>query len=405
MVHTEASESKTQVPGRKAAKALSNRDVFQFAAEIFGKDLHAKRVLALANATHGTIHAAGLGIHAIGRGLSAVTEITEKAAVNQINRYVGNDAINPWVLFSSWVPYIIGGRRDLDISIDWTDFDRDKQTTITAALHTNHGRSMPLVWFTVSKDDLTDRRNEYEDRILVRLKEVLPADAKVTIVADRGFADQKLFRFLEELGWRYIIRIRNNIWVTNEKGERRKAKAWMGKNGRMRVLRNALLTEDECPVGTMLAVKRKGMKDAWYLVCSDPTMRGTDIIKKYGKRFCIEELFRDMKDPRFGFGLEPVRTANPARRDRLLFAGVLATSLLTMLGAAGEAAGLDRVLKTNTSKRRQLSLLRQGIRWYAHMPNMRADWADKLLPKFAEMMREHAFHISFFGLKTDVESA
>lgn len=31
------------------------------------------------------------------------------------------------------------------------------------------------------------------------------------------------------------------------------------------------------------------------------------------------------------------------------------------VGAAGEAAGLDRLLKTNTSKKRQLSLLRQGL--------------------------------------------
>ncbi|MBK8238864.1 MAG: hypothetical protein IPK74_25350 [Deltaproteobacteria bacterium] len=39
--------------------------------------------------------------------------------------------------------------------------------------------------------------------------------------------------------------------------------------------------------------------------------------------------------------------------------------LLTLLGAAGEEIGIDRYLKVNTSKRRQLSLLRQGSEWYA----------------------------------------
>jgi hypothetical protein len=41
----------------------------------------------------------------------------------------------------------------------------------------------------------------------------------VTIFADRGFGDQKLFAFLDELGFDYVIRFRGNIHVTDVTGE------------------------------------------------------------------------------------------------------------------------------------------------------------------------------------------
>ena len=44
--------------------------------------------------------------------------------------------------------------------------------------------------------------------------------------------------------------------------------------------------------------------------------------------------------------------------------------LLTLLGAAGEALGYDRMLKTNTVKRRVHSLFRQGCMLYDLIPMM-----------------------------------
>jgi hypothetical protein len=56
-------------------------------------------------------------------------------------------------------------------------------------------------------------------------------------------------------------------------------------------------------------------------------------------------------------GLSATHIKNADRRDRLLLLAAIAQVLLTLLGAAGEALGLDRGMKSNTSKRRQLSLL------------------------------------------------
>jgi len=59
----------------------------------------------------------------------------------------------------------------------------------------------------------------------------------VTILADRGFGDHKLFKFLDDLGFGYVIRFRGNIHVTDATGETRAAAQWVGKFGRARKLR------------------------------------------------------------------------------------------------------------------------------------------------------------------------
>ncbi len=56
--------------------------------------------------------------------------------------------------------------------------------------------------------------------------------------------------------------------------------------------------------------------------------------------------------------LSATRIGEPTRRDRLLLINAFAIALLTMLGAAGEALGMDRLLKSNTSKTRTHSLFR-----------------------------------------------
>ncbi len=71
---------------------------------------------------------------------------------------------------------------------------------------------------------LGDRRNAYEDQMLMRLAQVLPAAVRVRIVADRGFGDQKLYRMLtDELKFDFVIRFRGNTKVAAANGEARPA--------------------------------------------------------------------------------------------------------------------------------------------------------------------------------------
>jgi hypothetical protein len=62
------------------------------------------------------------------------------------------------------------------------------------------------VWLTVHKSTLEGQRNDVEDTVLLRLRELIPGEVKVTVLADRGFADQALYTLLAQLDFSYVVR-------------------------------------------------------------------------------------------------------------------------------------------------------------------------------------------------------
>ena len=353
-----------------------------YLGEVYGPDLHAKRIDSLAGATLGVMTAASLAVAMIGHALAQARGLVTKHAVKQVDRLLSNDGIDVWDSFARWVPHQIGGRRDILVAMDWTAFDHDDQATLVLSLVTGHGRAAPLLWLSVWKDELKKQRNDFEDACLRRLADLVPSGCRVTILADRGFGDQKLVAFLDTLGFGYVIRFRGNIHVTAADGQSKPAAEWVGKGGRARTLRDARVTAKGQPVGAVVCVHAKGMKEPWCLASSARDAPVAMLVRHYAERWTIEPQFRDTKDLQFGMGLSATRIGEPMRRDRLLLISAFATALLTLLGAAGERLGLDRLLKSNTSTTRTHSLFRQGCMLYELIPNMPEHRLAPLLQAF-----------------------
>lgn len=373
---------------------LRPKSIIKYVEGIIGEHLHAKRVESIANAAVGVIHAVDLKIHNIGHGLAAAVDKESKHAIKQIDRYLSNDLIGMEAFFESWITYHIRGLQDIVVAMDWTEFDQDQQATITLHLIQRHARAMPLVWKTVEKATLRKHRNDYEDDVLNILKDHLDNGVKVTILADRGFADTKLLGYFTELGFDYVIRITKNFHITDQAGQDRLAKDWL-EEGKKIKLAQAFITTRNVAVESFVAVREPGMKQAWFIV-SSLSFPVAKIIALYAKRFTIEESYRDFKDDRFGMGLSATHIKKPARRDRLLLAAAIANLLLTILGAAGEALGFDRLLKANTVKTRTHSLFRQGVLYFGKLPTLRAARKLALLTCFAHLVSTHqlfAFHL------------
>jgi hypothetical protein len=382
----------------RPASSISREQVEEFLNEVFDYDVHAKRIQSLAGATEGAIHAASLGVSAIGRALAVANELTPRHAIKQVDRLLSNPGLNVWDLFRHWVPYLLAERTEAVIALDWTDFEKDGHHTIVASLVTTHGRTTPLMWKTHPKPGPKGAQTQAEDELLAYLRELVPPTVSVTVLADRGFGDTSLFAFLDRLDFKYVIRVRDTYYVTDESGERRQAKEWIGKGGQARQLRKALVTGLMQPVESVVCVRRKGMAENWCLVSSFSDATSTEQIKLYGRRFTIEESFRDVKDIRFGMGLGHFRIGSVERRDRILLISALAISLLTLLGAAGEAVGLDMLMKANTVKTRTHSLFNQGCFYYQWMATMREKHLVPLVQKFAELLRAQAVYREAFGL-------
>ena len=231
---------------------------------------------------------ASLAVSIIGQSLAQARGLLSKHAVKQVDRLLSNQGIVVWDMFAPWVAEVVGQRKTIVVAMDWTDFDADDQTTLALNLITNHGRATPLLWLTVLKDELKDKRNDFEDLCLARLAEVLPEGVAVTILADRGFGDTKLFAYLETLGFAYVIRFRGNIHVSAADGETRAAAAWVGTGGRARKLRDAEVTAGRHRGGRL----RQGQGHEGGLVSGRQRRRG--------ERAPDHELLRQALDDRTG---------------------------------------------------------------------------------------------------------
>jgi hypothetical protein len=364
-----------------------------------GESLHVKRIQSLTNAVVGVVNAVSLSIHAIGAGVAQASGLNAKHAIKQVDRLLSNSAISVWALFAHWVPYILGATQEIVVALDWTDFDADGHSMIALYLVTAHGRATPLVWMSVKKSRLKGRRNVYEDMVLLRFHEVLPPGVKVTVLADRGFGDQKLYRLLKDLGFDFVIRFRKGVVVESAEGEARPASAWVPPNGKVRQLLNPRVTNGRYLLDLVACVKAHGMKHPWCLAIGGGHLTGATAVRLYARRFTIEEAFRDTKDPRYGLGLSATHVRDVDRRDRVLLLCAMAMSLLTLLGAAGKSLGMDRMLKANTVKTRTHSLFRQGCHYYASIPAMKQELLEPLVQRLGEYLLREPVYVHALGLQ------
>jgi len=355
-------------------------------------DLHAKRVQSLVGGVQGVLEKGSMSVSAIGKGYAAWNDGDPKHGIKQMDRMLSNAGIELDELFASWIPFVVGEQQSLMVALDWTEFDRDRQSTLAATVvsGTDDGRSRLLIWETFQAYELSDGgRIDAEDALLLTLREHLPADLNVVILADRGFADSAMYTMLADWGWDFVIRFRGNIEVTDAAGKSQPAADWLYPTGRARKLANVSITRQRIPVGAVVCVHDRKMKAGWFLATSLSDEKASEIVKRYGRRFTIEETFRDLKDPRYGLGLHGCRVRRPDRRDRLILLFAITHAMLTLLGEASEKIGYDRRLKANTSKKRTHSLFSQGTYYFGALPRMSDRRLWPLLQAFVGVLHEH----------------
>jgi len=192
-----------------AASAFQQGEVVDFLEQLYAGDLHAKRVLSLANPTLELPRSGSLAVHAIDQGLAHAQGTLPKHGVKQVDRLLSNEGIVMEEFFARWVPQVVGARERVIVALDWSSFDADRQSSLVISMLMDHGRATPLMWQTMWNETLKGQQTDYEDRLLLRLLAALPEAVEVTVVANRGSADCKLLRQLkEELGFDYVIRVR-----------------------------------------------------------------------------------------------------------------------------------------------------------------------------------------------------
>jgi hypothetical protein len=138
---------------RRKVVAIDEAQVRAFLTGLLEDELHVKRILSLSHATLGVVQATSLSVAAIGQAMAWARgeDIDAKHAIKQVDRLLSNTGVDVWRLFVAWVPFCLGARQEAVVALDWTDFEKDDQTTLVASLITRHGRSTPLLSMITEK--------------------------------------------------------------------------------------------------------------------------------------------------------------------------------------------------------------------------------------------------------------
>jgi hypothetical protein len=106
-----------------------------------------------------------------------------KHGIKQVDRFMSNKKINPLNLRKGLVQAVVGCRKNVLMTMDWTDFDRDDQTTLVISFVMRHGRAIPLVWTNERKSTLKGKRALYEKTAVQMLREALPRAAETSALS------------------------------------------------------------------------------------------------------------------------------------------------------------------------------------------------------------------------------
>lgn len=218
---------------------------------------------------------------------------------------------------------------------------------------------MPLVWQVIEHGSSTVGFEAYR-LLLERAWEIVAECAcyDIVLLADRGFADTELMRYLsQELGWHWRIRIKKSFKVRRRGHRVCSLCTILPAAGHAHFLKHVHITDERFGPISLAIAKHRSTKEEWIVASDEATTLET--FDEYGLRFDIEENFLDDKSNGFQLESSPIRSAQALQRLCLVLA--LATLYLVSQGSALVADGKRRWVDPHWF--RGNSYLKIGWKW------------------------------------------
>ena len=345
--------------------------------------IHKTRFRAVLFAIKAIIRANTLSLPQVARAYPGPT--TPKAHYKRLDRLINNPRLHGDMnVFWRWLfDHAAQGHCRPIVLVDWTEIG-DQFHALTAAIPFG-GRSLPILW-RVYPEGMQNSPRAHQD-LLDSLQAMLPDGVRPILVTD-GMFRGPWFRAIQKLGWDYVGRI--SYLGTIIESPRRREKGYdivkraqdevsdLGTVGvfreERRVMGRAVLgrTYKRDPKrsprkrtykdrGFSRKIARKRHVEPWILLTSLDKVSAEAVDHIYALRMRIEELYRDTKNPRFGWALRHLRLRSAKRYEALLLLATLAMAVVIGTGQAGEHLGFARHYQSNTiTIRRVLSLFVLG---------------------------------------------
>lgn len=317
---------------------------------------------ALAHIVAGAMKMKGVGVLALGRAMEGPA--IAKHRIKRVDRFLANEQLERLVI-SEVLFNILRGQDPCPIVLaDWTDRHGFEQLVLSIP---RDGRSMPFHTITIKSTKLGGESEgtliRAEQQIVRELHAMCPLGVTPIIVADRGFGNERWIGDIAKWGWRFVQRLSKAHYVQTEqhigtlpelgirRGYRPKDWGWgvMGDNEKENRTRFRLVT-----------VFHRDADEPWYLITNIEDTEPNKITKIYEKRWYTETMFRDLKNRKWGLGMDEVKLTTVERTATHFIIVMIAFILLCAFGAFAETKHFGEQLKANTEKNRALSLATIG---------------------------------------------
>lgn len=214
---------------------------------------------------------------------------------------------------------MLRSRERIQINIDYTT-DNDDFLILMSSIKFG-SRAVPL-YFSMRlypKRKNQSNQKKMEASYIRALRHLLPKTYDYTIVADRGFGNQRFAKLCQENGFDFVLRINENLKI-EKNGKEENLEKYKGKNAKFKA---RVISWDE---EYFFEIRTKN-ESTWFLMLPEESKNGAE---KYEQRFSIEKCFQDQKSS--GFEIEKCKIKKYDRFKRLYFSVCLVQLLMVIVG-------------------------------------------------------------------------
>ena len=238
------------------------------------------------------------------------------------------------------------------ISIDRTDwYLGETPLNILMLSLVYHGVAFPLLWTVLEKKGCSDTQERIE--LLEKYVQLFGIDSIDFVTADREFIGRNWFRYLRRNKIPFRIRIKENLKVTNARGNQMVSAKNLFRTQRAGV--GSLLRGRRRVLGEEVAVMGMRTSESEYVIVAS-SMESDEILTDYAQRWKIETLFGCLKSR--GFCLEETHVTERERLEKLL---ALLTVAFCWAYIAGQWLARINPIKIKKHGRLAKSLFRHGF--------------------------------------------